>query len=242
MVYLIPIGGSCFFGSTIRKHLNINKISYPFDFLRTNFKFIIDCIENDFINFLPNDCSNPQIINDLIIYNLDDHCFYHHDLRKNEMIESFRRKIIRFKNILEQCDEEVIFLRSISSKDLNNELNLRHIFFNLLNKLYPLLKFRIIFVGHRKDDDLLNINYEKIDDLSYIFTIGIKPIVIDNTTNFDINFQKNYDNIIKFVINQNYLLNINEKKVIINSDTLEYKETEINFEYNENSFSLDSYP
>ena len=244
---MLPIGGSCFFGTLTKINRNINTESYPFDFLRTHFLFIIECIKNDFLNFLPKDCSNPQIIDKLFIYNMGDHCFYHHDLRDNQMLLSFYRRINRFKLLLENNENEIIFLRSISNPKIKNEINLRHTFFNILKNKYPNLKYKLIFVEHRNDDNLLNINCEKIDDKTFIFTIGNKPVVVDNNTNFDINLQKNYDRIIDFITENDYLNNFNINKIIINSNNLKYSNDYYNinsniYNYDYNSFALDFYP
>ena len=235
----IPLGGSCFFGTCIRKKLKLHEKSLPFDYIRSHFSYVIKCIENNFNDFLPKNLDNPDIIvGDLIIYNNNDHCFYHHDFRNNlEMVNSFNRRIERFKNYLE-TQECIYFFRSITDIKIANELNLRYQFYKIVKQKYPNLKFKLIFVGHRHDDNIDNIYYEQLDDNACIFTVGIKPTIINNCVNFDINLEILYSQIILFIKQHNFF----DIKLKINSNNLEYINYDFTDSYEYNAFCLDTYP
>ena len=52
MIY-IPIGGNCNVALAVRKELKLSEIALPFDYLRSNFKCIIENISSKFEKFLP---------------------------------------------------------------------------------------------------------------------------------------------------------------------------------------------
>ena len=233
--YYIPIGGSCFFGTTLREN---NNPALPFDFLRTKFSFVIECIENNFKNFLPEN-TNPDLLietpcENTYIYNLNTHCFYHHDLRLDNVRDSFLRRIERFKKIL-FSDDEIFFLRSVSSKEIKDELTLIPKFYKVIRDINPSISFKLFLVGHRPDEDINRITIEKYDEYTKVFTVGNKPTIIENNVNFDINIQPSYNIIFNYIktglLPNNIKLYYIEENESINID-----------KYNYNSFSLDYYP
>lgn len=106
MMKFIPIGGNCGTAILLRKNLNLSDIALPFDYIRTNFECIVKSINNNFINFLPDTSYNNIDKKDeyagdydhfnsenVKIYRLLNHSFWHHNLDDINVINSFKRRI-----------------------------------------------------------------------------------------------------------------------------------------------------
>ena len=86
-INFISLGGWC--GTKIAlKDLDYLEPSFPFDYVRSSIEGIIDCLQNDFINYFP---KNIEINNNFINYKpyLGEYIgFYHENLLDNNVIES----------------------------------------------------------------------------------------------------------------------------------------------------------
>jgi len=88
----ISIGGWC--GTTISlRSNNIYEESYPFDYIRSTFTGIIDCIETNFSNFFPKEIKMDKLPNYMWkSFRGKYFGFYHypeHDLTKDKVINDF---------------------------------------------------------------------------------------------------------------------------------------------------------
>ena len=192
-MYIIGLGGCCAQGFIERHHKFLNR-ALPFDFMRCKFSSVISFIDNDFNGFLPPRNTLPdKIIEDLLIYNFKSHAFYHHDLASDEIYDSFIRRIQRFNNyiidVYKKISEEtvtetqvntsnienLVFYRVITSEFINDEINLRENFYSTINKKYPNLKYKLIFIGFVEYDNLTQITYKKLDNNSGIF---LNPVIV----------------------------------------------------------------
>ena len=119
----ISIGGWC--GTKIAlKDLGLfNEPSLPFDSVRSSIEGIIDCIENNFQNYFPKEIKKDNRFLDWAGFVGEYIGFYHsnHNLLDNNVIESFKRKIIRFDDKIKK--NNCIFLRTISTENYDNEIN-----------------------------------------------------------------------------------------------------------------------
>lgn len=107
-----------------------------------------------------------------------------------------------------------IILLYNSIKNKNNNINLK-----------------IVFIGHRDDDDNLHAYYKKIDDNTFLFTCGYKFRLEDN-------YQIIYKNIIDFVLKYGFMTN----NLIIDLNLFVYANSDNILYCNDNNFYyLDNY-
>lgn len=128
----ISIGNLCWSAHELRKK-GLRKVAYPFDWNVTNISSIIKIIENDFIDVMRHlkflspikrilYIENDNNIND-IAYDTDSLIFpvvdikynilFCHDFNKNnnkQVIDKYLLRFMRFKNLLENVNEPIIFV------------------------------------------------------------------------------------------------------------------------------------
>ena len=203
----ISLGGWC--GTTISLRGNyLYNEAFPFDNIRSSFDGVINCIENNFLNFFPKKI-NVDIIPNYPYSGLSyrgQYCgFYHHDLTDFKVINDFNRRIERFNNLLKNTIGKIVFIRTISTHDYNDETKLANYFINLINKKFYSLDFLLIFIIPGQDKSMY---YKKINDKTHIFTLNDKSNINNNLT-------QEYKPIYKFLIN-NDLFKITPKENNIN--------------------------
>ena len=167
----ISIGGWC--GTTISLRGNhLYAEAYPFDHIRSTFTGIIDCFETNFENFFPKKIEIDQFPN---YYYSGKSCrgryfgFYHHHLLDQEVINDFNRRITRLTTFLENTQEKIIFMRTISTHNYEDELELSEAFLNIIRSKYPSLSFILVFVipGQEKTE-----YYKHIHPQVSVFTLN----------------------------------------------------------------------
>lgn len=119
---IIPIGNDCMSAGNLKK-LNLRKQSFPFDYLLINprrvFEYVNDLINTRFEYFTQNLIYNKN--NFVISENYDYVEFRHHDLiKKNELIETMKKRGKRFLDIIDNQDNEVCFLVKLYHKFVDN--------------------------------------------------------------------------------------------------------------------------
>lgn len=200
----VSIGGWC--GTTISLRANdMYGESLPFDHIRSTFDGIIDCIKNNFLNFFPKRIELDNFPNySHRSYRGKYFGFYYHDLKNSEVINIFNRRIQRFNNILENS-KKIIFIRTITTDDYNDELNLTDSFINSIKDKYPSLEFLLIFIIPGQDKTLF---YKKLNEKTFIFTLNDNSLDINN-------LGLEYEPIYNF-LKVNDLFKINPKDNVIN--------------------------
>lgn len=201
----ISIGGWC--GTKIAlKDLNLfNEPSLPFDSVRSSIEGIIDCIENDFINYFPKEIKIDNRF--LPIWNgfVGEYVgFYHgnHNLSDKNVIESFQRKITRFDEKIKK--NNCIFLRTIMRDNYDDELKYYKKLQDVINKKYPDISYIICFIIPNQK---ISQYYKNLDNKTFLFTL--------NDTSYNNNNLKNeYKPIYDFIINNNLFINIPEQNNI----------------------------
>jgi len=148
------------------------KEALPFDHIRSTFSGIIDCIENNFLNFFPKKIEVDEIPN----YSYSNKSyrgkyfgFYHHDLKNAVVINDFKRRIERFNNLLQNKYETICFIRTISTNDYNDELHLADSFIKSMNVKNPSLNFLLIFIIPGQDESKY---FKKLNERTFIFTLN----------------------------------------------------------------------
>lgn len=178
MIY-IPIGGNCNVALAVRKELKLSEIALPFDYLRSNFKCIIENISSKFEKFLPDIDTHEHeekgnyvgdydhfVFEDVVRYHLENHSFWHHNLQDSNVMNAFRRRIDRFNTLLSSPPDnydEITFLRVVISKTIMEEVHQHTLFMDCVEKMNPALKYKLIFICDNKNNDSI-IRYKKIND------------------------------------------------------------------------------
>ena len=109
----------------------LKKCSYPFDWIFSNCKNIIHCIENDFEIFLDKSyyVSLPENKCGHKFYN--DRMFYHHDPLNNEdHYKYFVRCVNRFRELLKNKEHKLFNMIYINMNEIDVELKNNIIQFN----------------------------------------------------------------------------------------------------------------
>ena len=226
---ILNLGGQCQIAEVVRKHYNILQKSLPFDYLRISLPGVIKYINNNFENYIPHRERSDYIIGKIKLFIENDRAFYNHNITLDTIKDSFKRRCERFNEIIIQTNE-IILVRVITSKNLSNELNLKEELYNTIKNKNKMVNLKIIFIGHRNDDDFSNIYYEKLNDYSSLFVGGYKFRLEDN-------YQIFYKSCIDFILKNGFL----NDKIKININTLDY-EIENDLKYNDvNFYYLDNY-
>jgi hypothetical protein len=191
MYQYISIGGWC--GTRIAlDQLKLTDEPYNiFDHIRSSSKGIIDCINNDFASFLP---ENKTVDKRFVHWKpfIGEHFgFYHSEnLTDRSVLDSFDRKIKRFIEIC-NSDKRCVFIRTCVLPDYETELNDMKTFQEIITIKYPKLSFVIVFIIPDQD---LTTYYTNIGDKIFIFCVNDKGFGNPNQ-----NIGEEYKNIFNFI-------------------------------------------
>lgn len=139
----ISLGGHCEIAGSIQM-FGLREHALPFDYVRSSFEGVIECIQNDFTTFFPKTVRKEQI-GVWTAFRGKNVGFFHHDLLNPEILNTFKRRIQRFGEILYGKDK-VIFVRSIASQHVKDEINLNKQFHDIMKIKYPHLEYILCFV------------------------------------------------------------------------------------------------
>ena len=195
--------------------LNLRTEAYPFDMIRSKFEGIIDCFENDFINFFPTNIKLEKIGNYDAFRN-QYFGFFHHNLFDQNIQETFKRRIERLITLLKTTNEKIFFLRTICEEKYEDEIKFNKQFQSILENKYPNLNYLIIYI---KPQQSITGFHSKIDNKAYLFTIGDESDINKSPLTYKI--------IINDLLN-NYIHKKNNNYKIINN-TILLKVGNINF-------------
>ena len=168
----ISLGGWC--GTKLAlKGNGYDRASYPFDYVRSSIEGVIDCIQNNFANYFPKDLVRNQNYKTYEPFIGKYIGFYHDDLHDENTIQSFKRKINRFNEILllaaepPQQHREICFLRTICTENYQDELK----YYKNLQEVLDTksIKYIVIFIIPNQD---VTRYYKNLDDKTFIFTLN----------------------------------------------------------------------
>lgn len=228
MYQFISIGGWCGPRMTLDVLKIINEPHNVFDHIRSSSKGIIDCIKTDFANFLPTNLVPDyryKVIGPRPYFSEHFGFFHSGDLSKEEHLESLRRKMERFD---EHCksNKQILFIRANALPDYNEELDDMKEICMELEKKYPGLNYKIVFIIADQDTTEY---YKDIDNKILIFTITGDSSVTIPVRNRE--YKKIYDillskNIFDEKLTENYNLTIKQTSnylaVVANMPSLPY--------------------
>ena len=194
----ISIGGWCGTKIALTNLYLFNEPSLPFDSVRTSIEGIIDCIENDFKNFFPKEFKKDNRFPNWIGFVGEYVGFYHnnHNLLDKNVIESFKRKIIRFDEKIKK--DNCVFLRTISRENYDDEIKHYKKLQDVIDKKYPNISYIICFII---PNQYTTQYYKHLDNRTFLFTLNDKSHNNNNLKN-------EYKPIFDFIINENLFNNI----------------------------------
>ena len=205
----ISIGGWCGTKIAIKDLYLFNEPSLPFDSVRTSIEGIIDCIENDFKNFFPNEIKKDCRFKNWIGFVGEYVGFYHHshNLLDKIVIESFERKIVRFREKI--LKNNCVFLRTIVRENYDDEIKHYKKLQDVIDKKYPDVSYIICFIIPNQPNTQY---YKHLDNRTFLFTLNDKSG--DNN-----NLKNEYKPIFDFIINENLFVDIpNSNDIEINDN------------------------
>jgi hypothetical protein len=202
----ISIGGWCGAKIALKKLGLFDEASLPFDDVRSSMKGIIDCFENNFENYFPKEIYEdnrslncPHFIGEYI-------GFYHdnHNLLDINVIESFKRKIVRFDKKIKK--NNCIFIRTICREKYDDEIKQYKNLQFAIDKKYPNISYIICFIIPNQ----VNTQYYKhIDNRTFLFTLNDTSLYL-----FDGIVTDAYKPIFDFIMDTNLFVNIPEPNII----------------------------
>lgn len=164
----ISLGGWCGTKVALSQANLSNEATLPFDYVRSSFEGIIDCIENDFKNYFPKQIKIDPRFSEYKPFLGKYIGFYHNNLYDPEVRQSFLRKIERFNEKLLSA-KKIAFFRTIVTNDYHDEILQVERLQKAIEKKYPNLKYIIIFVIPNQP---VTAYYKHINKKVFIFTVN----------------------------------------------------------------------
>jgi hypothetical protein len=221
-IRFISLGHRCHIGTILR----LNKLrndSLPFDSIIYSFEGVINCFENNFINFFPKQIqceyifvgkTHPEadINGNRMLFRGKYGSFTHHDLNNIDVIDTFKKRIQRLNEYL-SANNEIIFIRTVME---DNEYELLDKFTNTIKSIYPNLKFKIFLVYDNKNIPEIFLKY---NDNAYVVNSCMTITNQNDKTpsisyNYLLNNLKNINNLNDIKINCNFC----ESDIIFKND------------------------
>jgi hypothetical protein len=112
------------------------------------------------------------------------------------VIESFKRKIIRFDEKIRK--NNCVFLRTIAREKYDNEVKYYKKLQDVIDKKYPNISYIICFIIPNQPNTQY---YKHLDNRTFLFTLNDKSANNDNLKN-------EYKPIFDFITNENLFINI----------------------------------
>ena len=191
--YVCSLGSLCQSASIIKEN-NLRLCSYPFDWVFSNNNIVLECIEEDFKNFL-----DKSYYTDIGHKWNDNQCghkiygcnfFNHKDPRKDCDYQYYIRCINRFKNVLKSSLNK-LFILTITNINENDDEIIKNNVIDFNNKFCNYTNNYILLVIYNKKNEIQkhnftynnNIHFLELNTLSY--SNGEK--FIDNSDNLYLN-------------------------------------------------------
>jgi hypothetical protein len=210
----ISFGGWCGTMISLKMHNLFNEPSLPFDGVKSSIEGIIDCIENNFINFFPKEIKIDDKRNFGVDAFIGEYIgFYNtkHNLFDKNCIESFERKIARFDEKVKKGD--CVFLRTIIRENYEDEIKHYKRLQDVIDKKYPNISYIVCYIIQ---DQSTTQYYKNLDNRTFLFTLH------SSCNNYHNEFQE-YLHIYNYIQTTNLFINIpepNNIEKITNSNRL----------------------
>jgi hypothetical protein len=190
----ISLGGWCGPTKVIRE-ASLDPRAYPFDFIRTTFEGVCECLKYDFKDFFPEKPWVSEKIKGFNAYRGKYTSFWYHDITKPGAVESFKRRINRFTNLLGKTKRTIVFIRVVVDTYPIREFSQIRIFDKIISEKFPNLKYKFVFIMHGQNIGTVQI--KSINDNTDVWCVDRSRVdrAMDIT-----DYQEGYKKIIDFVI------------------------------------------
>ncbi len=169
----ISIGGWC--GTTIGlRGCNMYNESLPFDYVRSTMEGVIKTLESDFESFFP---ERIEMDTDIPGYMYNHYSirgkyigFFHHDIREEEVRDTFKRRWERMKEYMREEGREIYFLRTIVEEDfIKREIGWKDRFHELIQQKYGVQNYRLIYILPQQQETKF---YRRLDDKTDLYLLN----------------------------------------------------------------------
>ena len=199
--YACSLGNLCH-SANILKRNKLKLCSYPFDWIFTNSKNVIHCIEDNFKIFL-----NKSYYIDIHKKNKCGHKFYHNDMffhkdpRNDKDYNYYIRCVERFNNLL-QCKEQKLFIMILTNQTIF-DIKIKNDIIEFNNKFKNYTSNYTLLVIYHLPNKIRNVHEFIYKD--NIHFLELHTISVSN----GIAFENDNDNIyLDNVINSTYKFNL----------------------------------
>ena len=176
----ISLGGWCGTKIALQDLGLFDEPSLPFDSVRTSIEGIMDCIENNFENFFPNEIKKDDRFPKWAGFIGEYVGFFHHNhnLFDINVIESFKRKFVRFDEKVKK--NNCIFLRTIVRNNIDDEIKYHKKLQDIIDKKYPNISYIVCYIIPNQSNTQY---YKHLDSRTFLFTLNDRSGDIHNLKN-----------------------------------------------------------
>jgi hypothetical protein len=170
--YVCSLGTLCHSASIMQRN-NIKLVSYPFDWIFSNFHNIIHCLQDNFKIFLDksyfisineNECGHKYYDKTLC----NPMWRHHNPLNNEEHYKYIKRCIQRFNNLLLNPDPKLFIMTFVNLKSVEDKLILELLDFN--NKFSKFTKkYIILFIFHIHNGVKQQYNFKCIGNIHFLY-------------------------------------------------------------------------
>jgi hypothetical protein len=220
----ISLGHRCY----VTTSLGFNKLrneAFPFDSIIYSFEGVIDCFQNNFINFFPKQIICEDVFVGTTQREADNNgnrklfrgkygCFTHHDLNDEVVLHTFKKRIQRLNEYLLATNDEVIFLRTVMDDE---EIILLNKFIDIMKNIYPKLNFKIFLIYDNKHIPEIILKYNEHAYIVNSIMTSLDQNAQTNPTSYYhylFTYFKNIKNFNDIKINDNF----NDTNIIFKND------------------------
>ena len=164
----IGIGGWC--GTAFGlKGSNLRSYALPFDWIRSKFEGVIDCLGNNFENFLPKTYQKEKN-GKMGAYRGRQFSFFHDDFENNlnAEVDKYKRRINRFQELL-RSNQRIIFIRTTVTNNYLDEINLSNSFHSAMSEFFPDTNYKLVFIV---PEQFTTGFFCRLDEKTYCYTLN----------------------------------------------------------------------
>ena len=196
----VSIGGLCNPNLALRGS-GLRHCSLPFDWVRSKFEGVIECIESDFSNYYPKKIIPTKWIKENKVFFRGKHfTFFHHDITDKTVISKLNHRIGRFKKVI--YGNDIIFMRTmLYTSEYDKELKHVEDFHAVMKSRFPGTSYKLVFTIENQEQSRF---FRRYDERTFCFTANC-PVRTDPRTSLDEYYAKVYEPILSTIINTEYL-------------------------------------
>jgi len=169
--YVCSLGSLCHTATFLQRN-NLKLVSYPFDWIFSNYDNVIHCIENNFDIFLDKSyylhISDSECGHSFYDKNLCNPMWRHHNPLNNEdHYQYIKRCVDRFKNLLKINEHKLFIITFVNFSDINEQIMIKLIEFN--NKLSKYTNnYTLLIIFQIPNSNINNHSFKNIGNIHFL--------------------------------------------------------------------------